>query len=53
MSKFDQLTEKLASERTKKGGKKVSNPRALAAYIGRQKYGEAGMEAKAKAARAK
>ena len=37
MSAFDRLAGKLA------GQKGVSNPRALAAYIGRQKYGASTM----------
>jgi hypothetical protein len=45
MSAFDKLAGKLAK---KKG---VSNPRALAAFIGDQKYGKAGMAKKAAAAR--
>jgi hypothetical protein len=51
VSKFDQLTTKLAAERTKRGAKKVSNPAALAAAIGRKKYGAKGMAAKAAAGR--
>lgn len=35
-SRFDQLKARLA------GKKKVRNPAALAAYIGRQKYGKPG-----------
>lgn len=42
MSAFDQLANKLASRPG------VTNPRALAAYIGRKKYG-AGTMAKASA----
>jgi hypothetical protein len=45
MSAFDKLAGKLAK---KKG---VSNPRALAAFIGDQKYGKSGMAKKAVAAR--
>ena len=37
MSAFDQLADKLA------GRKGVSDPRALAAYIGRKKYGASTM----------
>lgn len=37
MSAFDRLAQSLA------GKKGVSNPRALAAYIGRQKYGSSTM----------
>lgn len=47
MSAFAALKSKLA----KRSG--VSNPGALAAYIGRKKYGEAGMEKKAAAGRKK
>lgn len=43
MSKFQQLENKLAKR------KGVTNPGALAAYIGREKYGAKGMERKAKA----
>lgn len=51
MSKFDQLTMKLASEKTKSGKARIRNPRALAASIGIKKYGKAGMERKAADAR--
>lgn len=44
-SAFDKLAGKLAK---KKG---VTDPRALAAVIGRRKYGAAGMAAKAAAGR--
>lgn len=46
-SAFKKLEGKLAK---KKG---VSDPGALAAYIGTEKYGKAGMAAKAKAGKAK
>ena len=36
-SRFRSLTKKLAS---RKGKRKVKNPRALAAWIGRRKYGK-------------
>lgn len=45
MSAFDALKAKLAKR------KGVTNPGALAAYIGRKKYGEKGMEKKAAAGR--
>lgn len=44
-SKFDRLTRKLG----RRPG--VRNPRALAAWIGRRKYGSAGMARKAAAGR--
>lgn len=44
VSKFSQLTKSLA-------GKGARNPRALAAWIGRRKYGAAGMAAKSASAR--
>jgi hypothetical protein len=46
MSKFNRLKGKLA----KKGAR---NPAALAAHIGRKKYGKAGMAKKAAAGRRK
>jgi hypothetical protein len=45
---FKALTRQVAS---RKGGKKVSNPKALAASIGRKKYGKADMAKKAAAGR--
>lgn len=45
-SRFDQLKGKLAQR------KGVKNPGALAAYIGREKYGQAGMNHLAAAGRA-
>jgi hypothetical protein len=47
MSKFSKLTTKLSHR------KGVHNPRALAAYIGRKKYGKEGMARKAAAGRRK
>jgi hypothetical protein len=47
MSKFSKLSGQLARR------KGVHNPRALAAYIGRKKYGAAGMARKAAAGRRK
>ncbi len=47
MSKFSKLSNKLGKR------KGVTNPDALAAYIGRKKYGKAGMAKKAAAGRAK
>lgn len=44
-SKFDKLKNKLAHR------KGVTNPAGLAAYIGREKYGKAGMAKKAAAGR--
>jgi hypothetical protein len=44
-SKFNKLAGKLSKE------KGVTNPKALAAAIGRKKYGEKGMEARAAAGR--
>lgn len=46
-SKFDKLKNKLAHR------KGVTDPGALAAYIGREKYGKAGMAKKAAAGRSK
>lgn len=51
MSKFDQLTMKLAAGSGKAGKAKIRNPRALAASIGIKKYGKKGMARKAAAAR--
>ncbi len=45
MSKFSRLSRKLGRR------KGVRNPDALAAYIGRKKYGKAGMARKAAAGR--
>jgi hypothetical protein len=45
MSKFSRLANKLSHR------KGVKNPRALAAYIGRKKYGRKGMAKKAAAGR--
>lgn len=53
MTAFDNLTRKLAAEKTKSGKSKIGNPKALAAAIGRKKYGKAGMAKKAAAGRAK
>lgn len=53
MSRFDQLTMKLAAEKTKSGKPKIRNPRALAASIGAKKFGKKGMARKAAAARSK
>lgn len=53
MSKFDNLTMRLAAEKTKSGKPKIRNPRALAASIGVKKFGKAGMARKAAAGRAK
>ena len=47
MSKFGSLTRKLSAR------KGVHNPKALAAWIGRRKYGAKGMAAKAAAGRRK
>lgn len=47
MSKFNILAGKLAKKPN------VTNPRGLAAYIGRMKYGAAGMAKKAAAGRRK
>lgn len=47
MSAFDKLAGKLGKQ------KGVADPRALAAAIGRKKYGAAGFEAKVAAGRAK
>ncbi|MGH7441929.1 MAG: hypothetical protein ACREKE_04560 [bacterium] len=47
MSKFKKLVGKLK----KRGG--VKHPKALAAYIGRKKYGKKGMAKKAAAGRRK
>lgn len=46
MSKFKRLSKKLAA-------KGARNPDALAAFIGRKKYGKAGMATKAAAGRRK
>lgn len=46
-SKFDKLKGKLSKRRG------VSNPGALAAYIGREKYGEKGMMKKSEAGKRK
>ena len=45
---FAKLTRKLAARR---GKRKVSNPKALAAYIGRKKLGKKAFQAKAAAGR--
>lgn len=45
---FKKLTRKLASRR---GKGKVRNPKALAAWIGRKKYGKKGMARKSAAGR--
>ena len=47
MSKFSKLSNKLGKR------KGVTNPDALAAYIGREKYGKKGMAKKAAAGRRK
>ena len=47
MSAFDKLASRLAKR------KGVTDPAALAAFIGRKKYGAAGMAAKAAAGRRK
>jgi hypothetical protein len=47
MSRFSELAGRLSKR------KGVKNPRALAAYIGRQKYGRKGMARKADAGRRK
>jgi hypothetical protein len=47
MSKFEQLAQQLS---TKQG---VTDPKALAAAIGREKYGKKGMAAKSAAGRRK
>lgn len=47
MSKFNRLARKLSHR------KGVTNPRALAAYIGRKKYGKTGMAKRAAKGRRK
>jgi hypothetical protein len=52
MSKYDRLVKSLAAKDKKKGKKKsVKNAKALAAWIGRKKYGKAEFQRRAAAGR--
>lgn len=52
MSKYDRLVKSLAAKDKKKGKKKsVKDAKALAAWIGRKKYGKAEFQRRAAAGR--